>query len=267
MTHAMRFRFLLFFFGTLLFATSCQKSLSKLEIAKVYLLRDIAENTDYKQYVADSLVEHLGVIDEAPYKHEKGALSDIKILHLFEDSGYVVAQMLYQEQVGDLLHSFVILRFEGNKIVESWENLAREQEFEQDGAAWRLPAKPASTDPERTIANKRSAEQTFISEYAPRDKDADEANEEYEEDESEFGEKSLTIEIVLGQGDLVLVVASTHQRNMMGVLLGSFYVLYHFKDDSTVEQWIVNEQIYLWEEAASIDKFGFKKAISTPQIK
>lgn len=87
----MRFRFLLFFFGTLLFATSCQKSLSKLEIAKVYLLRDITENTDYKQYVADNLVEHFGVIDEEPYKHEKGALSDIKILHLFEDSDYVVA--------------------------------------------------------------------------------------------------------------------------------------------------------------------------------
>ena len=204
--------------------------------------------------------------------------SGIKVntLRVFEDGDYVFAQTLTSRPDDSIELTFDIFRYEGDKIVEHWDNSSvfhapSDTTVFQSAYIGNITA---VTDLDKYAENKALAEQfmrtVVLQDSIERFSDfADTAS--YTEHNPYIQEGMMamlllfadggqsfvpsTIHKVLGEGDYVLVVS---EKNIDGVAKSALYDLFRFFKGKIVEHWNILEAIppqSAWKNANG--KFGF----------
>lgn len=208
----------------------------------------------------------------------EAAKSGIKVntLRVFEDGDYVFAQTLTSRPDDSIELTFDIFRYEGDKIVEHWDN-SSVFHAPSDTAVFQsayIGNITAVTDLDKYAENKALAEQfmrtVVLQDSIERFSDfADTAS--YTEHNPYIQEGMMamlllfadggqsfvpsTIHKVLGEGDYVLVVS---EKSVDGVAKSALYDLFRFSNGKIVEHWNILEAIPPQTEWKNTNgKFGF----------
>lgn len=208
----------------------------------------------------------------------EAAKSGIKVntLRVFEDGDYVFAQTLTSRPDDSIELTFDIFRYEGDKIVEHWDN-SSVFHAPTDTAMFRsayIGNITTVTDLDKCAGNKALAEgfmrTVVLQDSIERFPDfADTVS--YTEHNPYIQEGMMamlllfadggqsfvpsTIHKVLGEGDYVLVVS---EKSVDGVAKSALYDLFRFSSGKIVEHWNILEAIppqSAWKNANG--KFGF----------
>ena len=200
----------------------------------------------------------------------------VNTLRVFEDGDYVFAQTLTSRPDDSIELTFDIFRYEGDKIVEHWDN-SSVFHAPSDTAMFQsayIGSIAAVTDLDKCAENKALAE-GFMRTVVLQDsierfpEFADTAS--YTEHNPYIQEGIMamlllfadggqsfvpsTIHKVLGEGDYVLVVS---EKSVDGVAKSALYDLFRFANGKIVEHWNILEAIppqSAWKNANG--KFGF----------